>query len=58
MQGFLTCPDAVQARRLQARERSHYAAFVDRWIPMEELYFRACGVPSSDTMVIDTGDFF
>ena len=55
---FLTCPDAVQARRLQAREGSHYAAFVDRWIPMEELYFRACGVPSSDTMVIDTGDFF
>ena len=55
---FLTCPDAVQARRLQAREGTHYTAFVDCWIPMEELYFHACGVPSSDTMVINTRDFF
>ena len=55
---FLTCSKEAQARRLQAREGAHYAAFTTRWIPMEELYYRACGVPAADALVLDTSDLF
>lgn len=38
---FVTCPPDVQAARLQAREGTRYANFVQRWIPLEEGYFAA-----------------
>ena len=31
---FVTCPPDVQAARLQAREGTRYANFVQRWIPL------------------------
>ena len=55
---FLTCPAEVQQRRLRAREGTHFGDFAARWIPMEERYFAACGVPDADTIVIDTNPFF
>ena len=55
---FLTCSKEAQTRRLQAREGAHYAAFTARWIPMEELYYRACGIPAADALVLDTSDLF
>lgn len=39
MRVFVTCTPEEQARRLQAREGERYAAFVERWIPLEEKYF-------------------
>ena len=57
-QVFLTCSKEAQTRRLQAREGAHYAAFTARWIPMEELYYRACGIPAADALVLDTSDLF
>ena len=42
---FVSCGKAVQAQRLQAREGAHYEAYVQRWIPLEERYFAACGLP-------------
>lgn len=52
---FLTCPQDVQARRLQAREGDGFPAFQSRWIPFEERYFAACGLPRQGTITVDTG---
>nr|WP_300788194.1 uridine kinase [uncultured Acetatifactor sp.] len=52
---FLTCSREVQRRRLAQREGSRYAAFKERWIPMEENYFRCFDVEGTSHMVVDTG---
>ena len=36
---FMTCSDAEQTRRLQAREGDRYPDFAARWVPLEEAYF-------------------
>ena len=51
---FVTCSRAEQARRLQAREGTHYSAFVSRWIPLEEGYFAAYQTEQNADLVIDT----
>ncbi len=51
---FLTCTPAEQQARLQAREGAYYPMFPARWIPMEERYYAACGVPTKAEMVLDT----
>ena len=52
---FLTCSAEEQARRLQEREGDHYENFVNRWIPMEELYNRAFGIDQAkDILMVDT----
>ena len=55
---FLTCSGEAQARRLQAREGAHYAAFQERWIPFEERYFQRYRVASGSDMMLDTSAFF
>ena len=55
---FLTCSREVQRRRLAQREGSRYAAFEERWIPMEESYFRRFDVEGTSDMVLDTGGAF
>ena len=51
---FVTCSKAEQARRLQAREGARYAAFVERWIPLEEGYFAKYAIPQSADLILDT----
>jgi uridine kinase len=51
---FLTCTPETQAARLQAREGAHYAAFVSRWIPLEEAYFSAFHIPASADCVLES----
>lgn len=51
---FVTCSKAEQARRLQAREGARYAAFVERWIPLEEGYFTKYAIPQSADLILDT----
>ena len=55
---FLTCSREEQARRLRAREGERFRAFEARWIPMEERYFRVCGLPGDGALVLDTTDLF
>lgn len=55
---FLTCAGEVQRRRLKQREGSRFAAFEQRWIPMEENYFRRFDVEATSDMVLDTGGAF
>lgn len=55
---FLTCAREVQRRRLKQREGSRFAAFEQRWIPMEEKYFRCFDVEATSDMVLDTGGAF
>ena len=49
---FVTCPPDVQAARLQAREGTRYAQFVQRWIPLEEAYLAAFRIRERADLVI------
>lgn len=51
---FMTCSDAEQTRRLQAREGDRYANFAARWIPLEEGYFAQYGIEERADFVVDT----
>ena len=51
---FVTCSQAEQARRLQAREGERYSGFVRRWIPLEEGYFAACQTEQRADLILDT----
>lgn len=53
---FLTCSRKEQERRLRRREGERFAAFAERWIPMEERYYAACGVPAPDALVVETDE--
>lgn len=53
---FLTCSKEEQASRLREREGSHFTAFEERWIPMEERYFRCCAVEAGSDWVVDTSE--
>ena len=55
---FVTCPLDVQAARLQAREGTRYANFVQRWIPLEEGYFAAHDPAARCDFVLDTAEIF
>ena len=55
---FVTCPPDVQAARLQAREGTRYANFVQRWIPLEEGYFAAYDPAAHCDFVLDTAEIF
>lgn len=55
---FLTCAPEEQERRLREREGARFAAFRERWIPMEERYFRAFDVEKRADLVLDTTGFF
>lgn len=55
---FLTCSGKEQESRLRAREGSHFTAFKEQWIPMEENYFEHCAVETGSDIVVDTGSFF
>ncbi|MCM1325214.1 MAG: hypothetical protein NC094_05695 [Bacteroidales bacterium] len=54
---FLTCPKEEQESRLRTRERSRFTAFKEKWIPMEENYFRHFEVEAGSDIVVDTGSF-
>lgn len=52
---FLTCSKELQAERLRQREGERAAAFMERWIPLEENYFRRFGIRQGSDLVVDTG---
>ena len=54
---FLTCSQAEQAVRLQAREGAYYPAFPACWIPLEEDYHRTYDVEHAADLVADTTAF-
>lgn len=55
---FLTINSAEQAARLQAREGDYYPAFVELWIPQEELYLQACGIEAAADIRLDCSGWF
>lgn len=55
---FLTCSRKEQERRLRLREGERFPAFEKRWIPLEERYYRACGIPDTDALVVETDSLF
>lgn len=55
---FLTCSRKEQERRLRLREGERFPAFLTRWIPMEERYYRGCGIPEGDALAVETDTLF
>lgn len=53
---FVTCPPAVQALRLKAREGAAWPGFQARWIPLEEGYLRKWDIPAKADLVLDTAE--
>ena len=51
---FMTCSDAEQTRRLQAREGDRYPDFAARWVPLEEAYFTQHNIEDAADFVMDT----
>ena len=51
---FVTCSDAEQTRRLQAREGDRYPDFAARWVPLEEGYFAQYSIAESADFVVET----
>ena len=45
---FMTCSSEEQLKRLKMREGDHFERFVKRWIPMEELYYKAYGIDHAE----------
>lgn len=57
MRAFVTCSPEIQAQRLRAREGARYAAFVERWIPLEEAYFAQYDIPENSDFTLCTDPF-
>ncbi|MCM1087788.1 MAG: hypothetical protein NC419_06500 [Muribaculaceae bacterium] len=55
---FLTCGKEEQRKRLREREGSHFPAFEEKWIPLEENYLRCYPVERDSQIVMDTSGVF
>lgn len=55
---FLRCSHEEQLARLQRRESAHLDAYLQRWIPLEEAYYRAFDIESRCDMVFDNTLYF
>ena len=51
---FLCCSPAVQRERILKRNITNATQFFERWIPLENAYFKRYGMPNQDHMVINT----
>lgn len=51
---FVTCAPDEQERRLRRREGARFAAFAERWIPLEEAYFAKYAVEARSHLVLHT----
>ncbi len=51
---FLTVGEAARLERLRLRDEAKLCAFVEKWIPAEERYFKEYGIPEKCDIVIDT----
>ena len=54
---FVTANSRIQQERLRRREGSHYSAFKETWIPMEELYFETFDIEAHADCLITTDTF-
>ncbi len=55
---YLYCHHQEQLKRLQRRESAHLDAYLQRWIPLEETYFRACHVVLQCDMSFNNTAYF
>lgn len=51
---FVTTDEKTQLSRLQLRNPSKYDMFVEKWIPLEEMYFKAFSIENSCDLVYRT----
>ncbi len=56
---YLTCPKEVQLSRLRNREgEEKLVAFINQWIPKEEVYFSTFAIEEHCHLYLDTGTLF
>ena len=54
---FLTCSKEEQEKRLRLREGERYPFYEQRWIPMEERYYRAFDIKNGADEIYDTKEY-
>ena len=54
---FVTCSQETRYQRLREREQNRFENFLKYWIPLEEKYFAAYGIPDQNTLIICTDEF-
>ena len=52
---FVRVEREEQLRRIAARSPEKLQQFIDRWIPLEDRYFRAYQLPAPGSVVVDNG---
>ena len=52
---FVRVEREEQLRRIAARSPEKLQQFIDRWIPLEDRYFRAFHLPAPGSVVVDNG---
>lgn len=52
---FVRVDREEQLRRIAARSPEKLQQFIDRWIPLEDSYFRAFQLPAPGSVVVDNG---
>lgn len=55
---FLHCQRQEQLARLRRREGAHCDAYLQRWIPLEEAYYRTYHIPSDCDIIFDNTVYF
>lgn len=53
---FLNVDTKEQMRRIEKRNGANYEAFKNKWIPLEERYFKEFGIMERCELVFETGD--
>lgn len=55
---FLRCRPQEQLERLKRRENAHLDAYLERWIPLEEAYYRTFDIVSRCDLSFDNTSYF
>lgn len=55
---FLTCSGDIQKKRIKRREGAYFPVFQNRWIPLEQQYFRVFRIEEKADFSVDTSDIF
>lgn len=55
---FLRCDPQAQLSRLGRRESTRLDAYLQRWIPLEQAYYRAFDIPARCDLTLDNTEYF
>jgi uridine kinase len=53
---FMDVPSDIQAQRIKDRDGDYAQVFFDKWIPLEELYFKELDIQQNSHITYNTGE--